>query len=247
MELELSQPQRVAHKETRVNLEPASAASLVEITIPNPARRFRDSGDRRLYASGRLQDEETKYRSKNLATAASIYHRKHSKSPRSFLWRVLEDGRVLSLRVADISRDHQVDDANLILHLRFPNAIRPACIALADPSEHDALNVFVLDDSNHLYTITLRPDHFRKRSATENGLGDACKSHTAGTFSFKHPHRLVAASASLVVVTFHDGGIIRFDKNKTDGTCPSSSDLLRRHSTNLKYDSNRVPMEGDQL
>lgn len=219
--------QRIAHKETRVNLEPASPASVVHIRIPNPSRKFRDTAaDRRHYASDKLQDEETAFRSKNLATAASIYHRKHHQSPRSFLWRLLDDGRVLSLRAADICKKGKADDTNLILHLRFPNPIRPACIALADPQEHDALNVFVLDDSNHLYTITLRPDHFRKRAATENGLGDACKSHTAGTFSFKHPHRLVAASASLVVVTFHDGGIIRFDKNKSDGMCHPSTHIL---------------------
>lgn len=206
---------RIAHKETRVNLEPASAASLVHVRIPSPSNKSRD---RHLNGADRHQDEERAYRATNLATAASIYHRKHHQSPTSFLWRVLEDHHVLSLRAADICKKPNADDANLILHLRFPNPIRPACIALADPQEHDALSVFVLDQSNHLYTIILRPDHFRKRSATENGLGDACKSHTAGTFSFKYPHRLVAHSAYLVVVTFHDGGIIRFDKNKSDGT-----------------------------
>lgn len=213
---------RVAHKETRVNLEPASAASLVHIRIPSPSHAR--SRDRRLPAPDKYGEEERTYRSKNLATAASIYHRKHHQSPRSFLWRVLEDDYVLSLRAADICKRPNADDANLILHLRFPSPIRTSCIALADPAEHDALSVFVLDQSNHLYTITLRPDHFRKRSATENGLGDACKTHTAGTFSFKHPHRLVAVSAYHVVVTFHDGGIIRFDRNKShDGTKYSTS------------------------
>lgn len=205
---------RIAHKETRLNLEPASAASLVHIRLPAPNTRSRDR-----YSDGadRSGDEEMAYRSRNLATAADIYHRKHHQSPRSFLWRVLEDDHVLSLRAADICKRPNADDANLILHMRFPRRIRPSCIALADPAEHDALNVFVLDQNNHLYTITLRPDHFRKRSATENGLGDACKSHLASTFSFKHPHRLVAMNAYHVVVTFHDGGIIRFDRTKSDG------------------------------
>lgn len=203
---------RIAHKETRVNLEPASAASLVHIRLPAPSTKSRRSN-----GADRSADEERAYSSRNLATAANIYHRKHHQSPRSFHWRVLEDEHVLSLRAADICKRPNADDANLILQMRFPNPIRPSCIALADPAEHDALNVFVLDQSNHLYTITLRPDHFRKRSATENGLGDACKSHLAGSFSFKHPHRLVATDAYHVVVTFHDGGIIRFDRNKFDG------------------------------
>lgn len=218
---------RVAHKETRVSLEPASA-SLVQIGIPSPSHAR--SRDRRLLAADLHSDEESLYRAKNLATAASIYHRKHHQSPRSFLWRVLEDDYVLSLRAADICKKPNADDANLILHLRFPNPVRSSCIALADPAEHDALSVFVLDQSNYLYTITLRPDHFRKRSATENGLGDACKTHLAGTFSFKHPHRLVAVNAYHVVVTFHDGGIIRFDKNKShDGSQTLFSPLLARN------------------
>ncbi|KAK7744871.1 hypothetical protein SLS53_003104 [Cytospora paraplurivora] len=201
----------VLFKETRVNLEPASPASIVYIRLPAPTR----SRDRRSTGGDKYGAEERTYRSKNLATAASIFHRQHHDSPRSFLWRVLEDDTVLSIRAADVCKQQDAADANLILHLRFPTPIRTSCIALADPAEHDALNIFVLDHSNYLYTITLRPDHFRKLSAVENGLGDACKTHLAGTFSFKHPHRLVAVNAYQVVVTFHDGGLIRFDKNRS--------------------------------
>ncbi|KAL1853268.1 hypothetical protein Daus18300_011836 [Diaporthe australafricana] len=201
----------ILFKETRVNLEPASNASIVHIRLPAPTR----SRDRRSLGLDKYGEEERAFRSKNLATAASIYHRKHHDSPRSFLWRVLEDGTVLSIRAADVSKQQNAPDSNLILHLRFPSPIRASCVALADTAEHDALSIFALDHTNHLYTIALRPDHFRKRSATENGIGDACKTHLAGTFSFKHPHRLVAVSAHQVVVTFHDGGLIRFDRDRT--------------------------------
>jgi nuclear pore complex protein Nup160 len=209
----------ILYKETRVNLEPASNASIVHIRLPAPTR----SRDRRHFGLDKYGDDEGAYRTKNLATAASIYHRKYHNSPRSFLWRVLEDGTVLSLRAADVSKQQSAPDTNLILHLRFPNPIRASCVALADAPEHDALTVFALDHTNHLYTIVLRPDHFRKRSATENGVGDACKTHLAGTFSFKHPHRLAAISAYQVVVTFHDGGLIRFDR---DGAHNGTASLL---------------------
>lgn len=221
----------ITFKETRVNLEPASPASVVHIRLPSPSNS--KSRDRRLKAAKKYGEEESTYRSKNLATAASIYHRKHHDSPRTFLWRVLEDDYVLSIRAADVCKKANADDANLILHLRFPNPVRTSCIALADPAEHDALNLFVLDHTNYLYTITLRPDHFRKRSATENGLGDACKPHLAGSFSFKHPHRLIAVSAYHVIVTFHDGGIIRFDRNKSHDGTPQSFDQPRTQSDKI--------------
>lgn len=200
------------YKETRVNLEPASTASIVQIRLPSPTQSR--SRDRRSNGADKYAEEERLYRSKNLATAASIYHRKYHESPRSFLWRVLEDDTVLSIRAADVCKQEIAVDANLILNLRFPNTIRPSCIALADPPDHDALYVFVLDQTNHLYTIILRPDHFRKRSASESGLGDACTTYLASAFSFKHPHRLIAVTASQVAVTLHDGGLIRFDRNR---------------------------------
>ncbi|KAL2269834.1 hypothetical protein VTJ83DRAFT_2018 [Remersonia thermophila] len=197
----------ILYKETRLGLEPASQSSTVQIRVAPPNSYPRSS-------SSRASDDEKGYRSRTLATASSIYYRKHHTSPRGFLWRVLDHGTVLSLRVADVCKQEKEADAPLILNLRFPSALRTSCIGFSDPQDQDALCVFAIDQSNHLWSVTLRPEHFRKKSAAEGGLGDACRSYTPPGFGFKHPHRLAVVNADQLIVTMHDGGILKFDRNK---------------------------------
>jgi len=204
------------YKETRVNLEPPSPSSIVNVRLPasNGGRRVitaKSKGN----GSDNFAEEERAYRVKNLATSSSIFHRKHHDSPRSFLWRVLERGEVLSIRAVDLCRHEKAPEANLILHIHFPKPIRPSCVAFADPEGHDALCIFALDESFHLNYLLLRPDVFRKRSATEQGLGEAFKPYLSPVFSFKVPHRLVAVGSDEFVVTLQDGGIVSFRRDKS--------------------------------
>jgi len=199
-----------------VNLEPPSPAAIVHIKLPVT------NGGRRLITSksngnggDNLAAEERAFRVENLATASSIFHRKHHASPRSFLWRVLERGHVLSIRAVDVCKEEKAPDANLVVHVHFPKPLRPGCVAFADPENHDALCVFALDESLTLNYLILRPDVFRKRSATDQGLGDAFRPHVSSSFGFKAPHRLVAVSSDEFVVTLIDGGIIAFRREKS--------------------------------
>lgn len=207
------------YQETRVNLEPSSTAAVVNIKVPSPttgrsAQRVRNT-------ENTTTEDENAFRLRNLATASSVYHRKWHDSPRSFLWRLLEDRTVLSIRSIDVAKQEKGPDAPQILNFRFSVPIQPACISFADPREHDALSMFVLDDADCLYSFTLRPDYFRKRSAIEAGPGEACKVYQPSVFSFKRPHRMIAASSDRVVVALHDGGLVRLDRNRAnDGESP---------------------------
>lgn len=201
------------HKETRLSLELPSSALIVDVKLPSgnaPAR-----GQKRAGAG----EEDKLFRTRNCATASSVYHRKHHASPKSFLWRVLDGNTVLSIRCIDICKTKKAPDANLALNLHFAQPIRPSCVAFSDSRDHDTLSVFVLDQSGQLYTITLKPEHFRKRLAAD--ITDSCKIHSSSALSFKTPHRLTAAHDDLLVVTTHDGGILRLDRNRNhDGRLP---------------------------
>ncbi|KAI0599341.1 nucleoporin Nup120/160-domain-containing protein [Biscogniauxia sp. FL1348] len=202
------------YKETRLNFEPSSAIFTVDLQLPSATSQTRSR--RQAGVSGITGAANDAFRAQNCATASAIYHRKYHQFPRSFLWRVLEDDTVLSLRAVDVYKPKKALDANLILNFHFPNPIKPSCVALADPSDHDALSVFVLDTTNQLYTLFLRPDSFRKRSFAEGGLGDSCKIFVPNAFNnFKSPYRLVAIDSDQLIVTLADGGHIRFDKNKS--------------------------------
>lgn len=200
-------------KETRLNLEPPSSSSVVTIRVsPQSNHGHRQ---RKADRDGSIEDETT-FRQKNLATASSIYHRQWHDSPRSFLWRVLEDGTVLSIRAVDVYKKAQAADAPLILNFHFSVPIQPGCVAFSDPEEHDSLCLFVLDQTYQLYTFTLRPDLFKKRAAVDAGLSELGKVQTPAGLGFKHPHRMVAVTAETLLVTVNDGGMIRLDKNKSN-------------------------------
>ncbi|KAI0172304.1 nucleoporin Nup120/160-domain-containing protein [Hypoxylon sp. FL1284] len=196
------------YQETRLTLEPSSSSYIVDIELPSAS------------SQGRIQrqaNRATKPTAKNeaaRATTSAIYYRKHHNFPKGFLWRVLENDTILSIRTADIHKPQKASDANLILNFHFPHHIIPTCVALSDASDHDALSVFVLTTSGHLYSLFLRPDSFRKRSFAETGLGDACKVYQPNAFrGFKRPYRLVVVNNDQLVATLSDGGHIRFDRD----------------------------------
>lgn len=206
------------YKEARLGLE-SPPSSVVHVRFTSGSSSSSSSLSR---ATPRpAADDEKAYRANNLATASSIYYRKYHSSPRGIIWRVLENGTILSLRAADVRMpSHNDVDPPLTLNLHFPNGIRPGCIGFSDHKGQDALCIYAIDQANQLYSITLRPDHFKKRSATDGGgMGEACKTYSPPGFGFKHPHRLVVVNPDQLIVTMHDGGILRFDKNNHhDGT-----------------------------
>ncbi|GAO15099.1 uncharacterized protein UV8b_02390 [Ustilaginoidea virens] len=208
---------RYLFKETRLNLEPPAPSSVVNIRVSSKAATSRNQ--RRITDDTPI-DDETTFRSKNLAVTASIYHRKWHHTPRSLLWRVLEDDTVLSIRAVDVCMEEKSPDSPLILNFNFDVPLMTGCVAFSDPEEHDALCVFVLDQTSQLYTFTLRPEFFRKRAAIDAVLPELCKVHSPAGLSFKSPHRLVAVTADILLITASDGGMIRLDKAKNDDSSP---------------------------
>ncbi|KAL7628133.1 hypothetical protein AAE478_002331 [Parahypoxylon ruwenzoriense] len=198
-------------KETRLSLEPSTGAYIVDIKLPTANSQA--WSQRQTSKSSRAAARSDASR----ATSSAIYCRKHHGFPKAFLWRVLGgDNTILSIRTVDICKPKKASDTNLILNFHFQHPIRPTCVALSDPSDHDALSIFALDTANQLYTIFLRPDSFRKRSFAESGLGDSCKVYQPNAFrNFKHPYRLIAVSDDQLVATTSDGGHILFNKNTT--------------------------------
>ncbi|RDL42087.1 Uncharacterized protein BP5553_02066 [Venustampulla echinocandica] len=204
-----------AHKETRLDLDSSTQGSTVAIRIPSHGTSTwpsRTAQKRSHVVEIPIAEDEEIFRQRHLATAASVYHRAYHRSPRSFLWRILEGGKVLSIRAVDVSKQSNAPDANLTLRLSFPSPIVPACVAFSDSREHDVLSAFVLTESNHLFTLTLRPDFFRRALSTEGNVGDWCKSYLSSAFSFKHPYRLVALTADELLVSLIDGGLLKLSR-----------------------------------
>lgn len=205
-----------AYKETRLNLDSTIQNSTIAIRLPSTASSGRASKTaqyRSHIAEIPISDDENTFRQRHLASAGSIYHRVHHRSPRSFLWRVLEAGRVLSIQAIDICKQSpETPEAYLALRLTFPNAIKPSCVAFADGPEHDVLYAFVLTEGKQLYTLTLRPEYVRRASSTEDNVLEWCKAYASSALSYNTAHRLVALAANEVLVSLIDGGLVRLSK-----------------------------------
>jgi len=206
-----------AFKETRVSLEASSSTFIVNIRVPPPNSR---TSHRRHNADGKDTDEENVFALKNLASSSTIFRRRVHASPRSFLWRVLEDGLVLSVRAVDVFRQDVSPEAPYILNFHFPSSIQQSCVALAEPENNDALCIFVIDQAGNLYSFTLRTDNFRRR-ASDSSVKDGCSVFSSQSLSNGQPLRLVVASADRILVTLRDGGLVRLDRNTT-GDCKAS-------------------------
>lgn len=200
------------YKESRIVLEPSSTESIIALRLPTSGRSSKSLPKRARSGTTSVTEEESAFRRNHLASASSIYHRIHHKSPRSFLWKVIEDGTVLSLRAVDVAKQPDAIDAGLTLLFTFPDIIRPTCIALSDPKEHDVLSVFVLLESNQLFTLTLRPDDFRKPASSRARLQELAKTYVSSPFSIKHPYRLVALAADELFFSLHDGGCLKLTR-----------------------------------
>lgn len=230
-----------AYKETKLDLQPATQGSIISIRLPAPGAGPKSPIKRSHGSDAPVAEDENTFRQYNLATAGSIYNRIHHKSPRSFLWRVLEDGRVLSIRAVDVSRQDKVADANLTLRLVFPGIIKPGCIAFSDSRDHDFLSVFVLTEAKYIYTLSLRPDFFRKPSSTEDNIGDWCKSYLSPTLGFKHAHRMVTLEPNQLLLAFYDGALLKLERNSGGDGIVLASRLWAFLTLN------RIGLEGDTL
>ncbi|PKS11826.1 hypothetical protein jhhlp_001120 [Lomentospora prolificans] len=217
-------------KETRLNLEPSSSALIANIRVPAPSSHSRGTFRRHSGNHGKDSDEETAFALKNLSPASSIFKRTSFASPSNFLWRVLDDGTVLSLRAVDVCKQQKAPDSSLILNFNFAIPIQPSCVALAETQDHDALFVYAIDQSNHLYSFSLRPDVFSRRSSLDASISDVCRVHLPSSLASRHPHRLLAVTASTLLVTLHDGGLVRLDKNNNSDCKPALNPLCFGHA-----------------
>ncbi|KAF7159600.1 hypothetical protein CNMCM6106_006916 [Aspergillus hiratsukae] len=209
------------YKDTRVDLRPYSPNAVANIKIPNQESsqnraRFSIASSFASHEEPAAKDEE-EFSRRYLATQGSIYFRKHKVYPRTFLWRVVNDNKVLEIQCVDLTKGgiehHEYD---IILRLDFQEEILPAGVDFADLEDHDVLSVFVITASKQLHTLTLRPEFFRRLAAIDENISDWCKSCTPAPLAFSHPHRLHASSPLELFISLDSGALLRLTRRAGD-------------------------------
>ncbi len=205
-------------KETRVDLEPLTPGSVIQIQIPSTsAFTVRPRQQRRILKNTTGYRDENSFTKCCIATTGSLFFGKSKRHPRSFLWRVLQEGKVLELRSIDLSKSSsETREASYIIQLCFLAGLKHGGIALADSEDQDALNVFALTRGNELCTFTLPKDFFCVPAASEEDVSRWCKASKPATFSISTPHRMIAASFRQLIVSLSDGRILRLTRNRDE-------------------------------
>ena len=204
-------------KETRTDLEPVSSGSVIQIHIPSTsAFTVRPRQQRRILRNTPGHGNQHSFSKCCIATNGSLYFSKSKRHPRSFLWRVLQEEKVLELRSIDLCKGSgETREASHIIQLCFPVGLKHGGIALADLEDQN-LGVFALTKGNELYTFTLRKDFFCLVAASEEDVSRWCKASKPATFSISTPHSLIAASFRQLIVSLSDGRILRLTRNKDE-------------------------------
>lgn len=208
------------YKDTRVDLRPYSPNTVVNVQIPNQAvtsARARFSISSVTGQDETIAKDEDEFAKRYLATQGSIHFRKRSVYPRTFLWRVVNDNKVLEIQCVDLTKggvEHH--EYNNTLRLDFQEEILPSGVDLADLEDHEVLSVFVITASKQLHTLTLRPEFFRRAAAIDEKISDWCKSCVPAPLSFSYPHRLHASSPLELFISLDNGSLLRLTRRSGD-------------------------------
>lgn len=204
-------------KEIRTDLEYAPS-SVIQVHLPSSsAFTVRPRQQHRILKTSPCYKDEDDFSKQFLATSSSIFFGRISSYPRSILWRVLQDRKVLELRSQDLSKnDSQTRRAGFTLQFLFPIPIKQRGIALVDGLQGRYINVFLLTMNNEIYTLNIDRDFFCNRSILESDVSRWCKIFKPATFSISTPHCLISNHARHVVVSLADGRLLQLTRGGED-------------------------------
>ncbi|KAI5302785.1 hypothetical protein KEM56_000357 [Ascosphaera pollenicola] len=212
------------YTETRVDVKSTTPGTVVDIAASRGggARRWNSSSVNSSPGQQGLPRDEKSFAARYVASQSSLYFRDSQKFPRAFLWRVLNNDRVLEIRSVDVARSsYGVKEADVVLRFYFTEAILPNGVTITDRNDSDSLSVFVLTGGREaqMYTLTLKPEFFQDATLVEEACDDISKSYKAPQFSVTQPHRIYAKNSQEVFVSLTNGTLLRLRRRaNSDGS-----------------------------
>lgn len=207
-------------KEVRIDIQPQSPSSVIQFRIPSStALDFTRAPLPKRSVPKDLPSPKTEedFVRNNLATESSIFFARAGRYPRSFLWRILNDGLGLRIQSVDLSkRIERTKEPSFILEFTFPGTIRPRGVTFAETEDGDTIGVFVLTVSNELYTLTLKRSFFHSSRNSEVELEKWCKVFKPGSLNFTSPNCILAKSSLELILGLDDGRLMRLTRKDGD-------------------------------
>ena len=209
----------ILHQETHLSVSPSSPSQVLHIcTTGSQQSSTFGAGRKRGFDEISGLDEES-YARKHLATEGSVFFRRQERAPRSILWRVLDDRKVLQLQCVDPLHDRRTasSESGLTFRIALPDEIIRNGVAFGDPEETDALEAFVLTTSSELYTFTLKRDILTRETAPRDFDATSCfKKYASNSLALRQAYRLVAVGNLELLISLHDGGLLRLQRQANE-------------------------------
>jgi nuclear pore complex protein Nup160 len=205
------------YRATPFQVKPSTPSSLIFHEIPSQDGSYRRSklstSTRSAGDQNRLAKDEKSFGQQYLATASSIYFRRSKAYPRSFLWKVVNEDRVLEVRCADLARsEHDQKEAHLTLGFEFHDPIISGGVALSDADNADILWIFVITSNRELHTLSLPTEVFRNNKVITGDIRPWCRTVVPSSFMIDQPHRLYANTPFELFISFDSGRLQRLRK-----------------------------------
>ncbi|KIW67865.1 hypothetical protein PV04_07083 [Phialophora macrospora] len=209
------------YTETAFQVTPATPASVVNLQIP----RANGSYDKSKYSSKKPGDgkafskDEQAYSSHILASQSSIYFRESKTYPRTFYWKVVNNGRVLEVQCADFARSEgDTKEAFLTLRFEFQDQIAPCGVTFADLDNSEEIHAFVCTLKNEVFNLCIPTNAFRTTQVLQDeNLSRWCQPMESSTLSIDTVHRIYASSPLDVFISFAGGRIQRLRRESVQG------------------------------
>ncbi|OQV05409.1 hypothetical protein CLAIMM_10157 [Cladophialophora immunda] len=204
------------YTETAFQVTAPSADSVIRLRVP----RKNGSYDKPKSSSSRSENgrawrsDQHSYSSHVLASQSSIYFRASKTYPRTFYWKVVNNGRVLHVQCADFARSEaDLHEAYLTLQFEFQDQIIPRGVTFADSENIDEISAFVCTDRNEIFNLRMPTSAFRDSHVLQSeNLSQWCQPLESSTLGIDTVYRIYANTPLVVVISFASGRLQRLKR-----------------------------------
>lgn len=210
------------YTETAFEVTSATSASTTEFQIPRKNGSF-DRSRSPPKRQSRRKDfplDEQAFVAQHLASESSVYFRQSKSYPRTFLWSVLDDARILQVQCADLARSEtDTKEAYFVLRFEFQDPIIHRGVTFADLENGDDLHIFVCSNKNEIFNLQIPPTAFRDPSNLRSrSVQSWCKPLDSSSLKLHTAHHLYAATPLEIFISFTNGKLQRLKRRSGDDT-----------------------------
>ncbi|KAK9470195.1 nucleoporin Nup120/160-domain-containing protein [Dipodascopsis tothii] len=187
------------------------------------------------------RDADESYTRRHIASGSGIFYRDAAcVGPRAILWRIVEDGRVLTLTPVDVAASDAAGSAAggrgtaagadaHTLRVRFGQRIKPGCVVLSDRVADDVLAVDVLTETHTLYSCALGGRDF-VGDWPARPQAEWCRVSAPSVLGVREPLFFIALSTGALVFALLDGGLLLLQR-----THPLADDAKQKMFSDGSY------------